>query len=149
MKTKWIPQSAPEYQSRMYFANLRISLGSASFYPQSLQACWGTNWAQWGWLRSDQACTPSWPKCSSAYFFVLVGISNVEERLIGDYFYCWVEIDSVEIAAGRCQFLVVTMYTLTKVVLPVPDMPMTTIHWLLYLVWLGYINWSVIIIVSK
>lgn len=65
------------------------------------------------------------------YFFVLVGLSNVEERLIRDYLYSWIEIDCIEIAPSACEFLFVIRDTLTKVVLPVPDMPMTTIHWLL------------------
>ena len=57
-----------------------------------------------------------------------MGVSDVEERLIGDYLHSWIEVDSVEIAPSCCQFLYVMGYTLTKVVLPVPDMPITTTH---------------------
>lgn len=69
------------------------------------------------------------------YFFVFVCLPDINDRLIRDRLDCWVEIDSVEM--GSCAyFLIGGRSTLTKVVLPVPDIPITIRQVLLWDCWL-------------
>lgn len=39
------------------------------------------------------------------YLFVFVGLSDIEKRLIGNYFYRWVKIDRVCVGSGLGQLL--------------------------------------------
>lgn len=53
-----------------------------------------------------------------------MSFSDVDDGFIRNVFDCWIEVDGVKMRSGA-DFLCEGRCTLTKVVLPVPDMPMT------------------------
>jgi hypothetical protein len=66
-------------------------------------------------------------------------IADVEYGLIGQIMHCWVEIDSEAVVVELREGLNEVRRTLTKVVFPVPDMPMAiTQTFLLVLIRLYY-----------
>ena len=60
-----------------------------------------------------------------------MGVSNIKERLIANMFDGGVKIDGLNVGVHGGQFLDEGRNTWTKVVLPVPDMPMTMMQLLL------------------
>lgn len=60
-----------------------------------------------------------------AYFFVVMGSTNIDERRVGQYFDSRVQVDAVHVGEGLSKFLSERVSTWVKVVLPVPDIPMT------------------------
>ena len=60
------------------------------------------------------------------YLFVFVCLSDIDERFVGYDLDCWIEVDRMD----EWWLLIHSLenkegFTLTKVVFPVPDMPMT------------------------
>ena len=66
------------------------------------------------------------------YFFVTVSLSDVEERLVWNIFDCRIEVDGVGVRSRFGELLNGKLYTLTKVVFPVPDIPITMMQQLLF-----------------
>lgn len=60
-----------------------------------------------------------------------MSISDVQKRLVRYSPDSWIEVDGVKVGASGCKFLDRMEFTLTKVVLPVPDIPITTMQKLL------------------
>jgi hypothetical protein len=63
-----------------------------------------------------------------------VSVANIKEWFIGYDFDCWIEIDAEGVGIGLVELLNYELDTFTKVVLPVPDMPITIMQKLLLLV---------------
>ena len=57
-----------------------------------------------------------------------MGVPDVQEGLVRQHLYRWIEVNDVGIGVGRAVSLSEAAVTPTKVVLPVPDMPMAMRH---------------------
>lgn len=57
-----------------------------------------------------------------------MGEANIEKGFIRYDFDCGIKIDAIDIGEGLGKFLCVYSLTFTKVVFPVPDMPITMMH---------------------
>lgn len=57
-----------------------------------------------------------------------MGEANIEKGFIRYDFDCGIKIDAIDIGEGLGKFLCVYSVTFTKVVFPVPDIPITMMH---------------------
>lgn len=63
-----------------------------------------------------------------------MSVADIKEWLIRNDLDCWIEIDAEGVGIGLVELLNDELDTFTKVVLPVPDMPITIMQKLLLLV---------------
>lgn len=61
-----------------------------------------------------------------------MSISDIKKRFIVDDLNCWIQIDAISVRIGLAKLLNNIRFTVTKVVLPVPDMPIAMMHTFLF-----------------